>query len=77
MPPDGILVLSRQQDEAIMITDRDGTLLVKVIVTNIREDKVQLGFHAPKHITIDREEIYHRKLKDKVTGVRRGGLDHG
>ena len=48
-----MLVLSRKQDEKIMIGD-DITLMV----ISIQGDKVRLGIDAPKEVSIHREEVY-------------------
>lgn len=48
-----MLVLSRQQEEVVLIGDN-----VRVKVVDIRGDKVRLGFEAPPEIKIHREEVY-------------------
>jgi len=48
-----MLVLSRHQNESIMIGDQ-----VKVVVVSIRGDKVRLGIEAPKTVPVHRQEIY-------------------
>ena len=47
-----MLVLSRQQYEAIRIGD------VEVVVVEIRGDKVRLGVTAPKEVPVHRREIW-------------------
>lgn len=47
-----MLVLSRQRDEAVIINGN-----IKVIVVDIRGDKVRLGFEAPKDMPVHREEL--------------------
>jgi len=55
----GMLVLTREREQAVRIgTD----VLVKVI--SVRGERVRLGFEAPPHVTIDREEIFQDKLKN-------------
>ena len=49
----GMLVLSRQRDEAIIIGDD-----IKITVVDIRGDKVRLGVEAPEEISVHRKEIY-------------------
>lgn len=51
-----MLVLERRLDEKIVV----GSDIV-VTVVSIKGDKVKLGFDAPEHILIDREEIRDRK----------------
>ena len=48
-----MLVLSRKQDEKIIIGDS-----ITLMVVSIQGDKVRLGIDAPKHVTIHREEVY-------------------
>lgn len=49
-----MLVLSRKQDEKIIIGDS-----IALTVVSIQGDKVRLGIEAPKEVTIHREEVYH------------------
>lgn len=54
-----MLVLSRKTNEAIVINDD-----IKVVVVEIRGDKVRLGIVAPKDVPVHRQEVYdfiHRK----------------
>ena len=48
-----MLVLSRKQDEKIMIGDN-----ITLMVISIQGDKVRLGIDAPKEVSIHREEVY-------------------
>jgi len=50
-----MLVLSRKQGEQIMVDD-----CVQLTVIDIQGGKVRLGFCAPKHVAIHRQEIYER-----------------
>ena len=47
-----MLVVSRRKDESIMIGDD-----VKVIIVDIRSDKVRLGIEAPQEIPVHRQEV--------------------
>lgn len=47
-----MLVLSRKQDERIMIGDD-----ITVTVIRIGGDKVRLGIDAPRHVAVHREEV--------------------
>jgi carbon storage regulator len=49
----GMLVLSRQRDETIMIGDD-----IEITVVDIRGDKVRLGIEAPSDISVHRKEVY-------------------
>ena len=48
-----MLVLTRQEDQAIVIGDG---IIVRVV--SIKGDKVRLGVEAPKGVGIHRQEIY-------------------
>lgn len=48
-----MLVLSRKQDEKIIIGDS-----ITLMVISIQGDKVRLGIEAPKEVSIHREEVY-------------------
>lgn len=54
-----MLVLSRQVDQTIMISDD-----IEVTVVDIRGDKVRLGINAPRPISIHRKEVYDQIKKD-------------
>lgn len=49
----GLLVLSRQRDESLIIGDD-----VEIVVVDIRGDKVRLGVDAPKEVSVHRKEVY-------------------
>lgn len=48
-----MLVLTRKQNESIVIND-----VIKVTVVEIRGDKVRLGIDAPREIDVHRQEVY-------------------
>jgi carbon storage regulator len=50
-----MLVLSRKQGDSIVIGD-----CISITVTRITGGRVRLGITAPKHITVDRGEVYRR-----------------
>ena len=59
-----MLVLSRKKDEVIRIGDN-----IKLIIVEIRGDKVRIGIDAPKQVVIDREEVYEAKQAElRATG---------
>lgn len=55
-----MLVLSRHRDEAIIIGDD-----VRIVVVEIRGDKVRLGIEAPKDVSVHRLEIWERLQRQK------------
>lgn len=66
-----MLVLSRKQDEKIIIGDS-----ITLMVVSIQGDKVRLGIEAPKEVTIHREEVYEaikqersRQSQDSAAGT--------
>lgn len=54
-----MLILSRKEGEVIMIDDH-----IRIVVDEIRGDKVRLGFDAPQDVTIDRLEIWQSKRQE-------------
>lgn len=48
-----MLVLSRKENETVMIGDD-----ITLVVVEIRGDKVRLGIQAPKDVPVHRQEIY-------------------
>lgn len=48
-----MLVLSRKKSESIVIDDR-----IKIVVVEVRGDKVRLGIEAPKDVPVHRQEVY-------------------
>ena len=54
-----MLILTRRLGESIMIEDN-----IKVTVVDINNQQIKLGIDAPKHITINREEVA-KKVKEE------------
>lgn len=48
-----MLVLSRSEDQTIMIGDN-----IEVTVVDIRPDEVRIGINAPPDIAVHRKEVY-------------------
>jgi carbon storage regulator len=68
-----MLVLSRKKNESIVIDDR-----IKIVVVEIRGDKVRLGVEAPKEVPVHRQEVYDaikRSAMPNETGAAGSGLD--
>ena len=55
-----MLILSRRKNESVMINDS-----IRLVVVEIRGDKVRLGFEAPETESIWRREIYDARQKRK------------
>jgi carbon storage regulator len=51
-----MLCLQRREDETVVLGLPDGRE-IRVMVTEIRGEKVKLGFEAPKDVTVHRQEI--------------------
>ena len=58
-----MLVLSRKNNESIVINDQ-----IVVTIVEIRGDKVRLGIDAPKEVPVHRREVY-----DKIKEAERRG----
>jgi carbon storage regulator len=58
-----MLVLNRRTDEALVI---DGN--IKIMVVEIRGNKIRLGIEAPREVQVWREELIGTEIK-KVTAA--------
>ncbi len=54
-----MLILTRKLGESIIIEDN-----IKITVVDINKQQIKLGIDAPRHITINREEIA-KKVKEE------------
>lgn len=59
-----MLILTRRVGETVMIGDE-----VTVTVLRVKGNQVRLGVNAPKSVSVQREEIFHR--------IKREGGEHG
>ena len=50
-----MLVLGRKRGERILIGHN-----IEIVITEVRGEKVRLGFNAPDDVPIHREEVFHR-----------------
>ncbi len=48
-----MLVLSRKKNECIVINND-----IRIVVVEIRGDKVRLGVEAPREVPVHRQEVY-------------------
>ena len=60
-----MLVLSRKKDEAIVINND-----IKIVVIEIRGDKVRLGIEAPRDTPVHRQEVYDAIQRDGLRKPR-------
>lgn len=59
-----MLVLSRKKNESIIIGDQETLgFEIKIVVVEIRGDKVRLGIEAPKSVPVHRQEVYQAILR--------------
>lgn len=66
-----MLILTRKIGESIIIGDN-----IVVNVLGIRGLQVRLGIEAPRDVSVHREEVYQRILKEREDGVvREDGQD--
>ena len=54
-----MLVLTRKEQEAIMIGD---SIVVRVL--EVRGDQVRLGIEAPRDVVVHREEVFEASRED-------------
>ncbi len=54
-----MLILTRKLGESIIIEDN-----IKITVVDINKQQIKLGIDAPRHITINREEVA-KKVKEE------------
>lgn len=62
-----MLILTRRVGEKLIIGEN-----VTVTVLGVRGSQVRIGINAPRDVTVNREEIYERILKERKT--LNGGL---
>ena len=62
-----MLVLSRKKNESIVINDE-----IKIVVVEIRGDKVRLGVEAPRDVPVHRQEVYDAILRGQASN----GMDN-
>ncbi|TWU40259.1 hypothetical protein Q31b_36050 [Novipirellula aureliae] len=58
-----MLVLSRKKNESIIINND-----IKIVVVEIRGDKVRLGVEAPREVPVHRQEVYDAIQRSIETG---------
>ena len=58
-----MLVLSRFKGQEIVIS-RDGVEIARVMVVDVKGDKVRLGINAPRSVQVDRAEVFTDKKEN-------------
>ncbi len=56
-----MLVLTRKENESIMIGDN-----IEVKILDVRENQVRVGVDAPREVTVHRKEIYLAIKKENI-----------
>jgi carbon storage regulator len=54
-----MLILTRRPQETIRVGDE-----VTITVLGVEGSKVRIGINAPRHISVDRQEVYERKQRE-------------
>lgn len=66
-----MLVLTRREDESIMIGD---DIVVKVL--DLKENQVKIGIIAPKSIAVHRQEIYEAIQAENAQAAAPGSVEN-
>ena len=68
-----MLILTRRPGESVKIGDD-----ITVTVLAIKGNQLRLGFTAPAHVSVHREEVYQRIQAEKLTNIvqARSGNSH-
>jgi carbon storage regulator len=56
-----MLILTRRPGESVKIGDE-----ITITVLGVRGNQLRLGFSAPEHVTVHRQEVYERIRATKV-----------
>ena len=64
-----MLVLSRMEDQSVIIGDD-----IKVMIVGIAGKRVRIGISAPDNVIIHREEIYEMIQKQKKKEISEGNI---
>ena len=62
-----MLILTRRPGESVKIGDD-----ITVTVLRIKGNQLRLGFTAPEHVTVHREEVYRRVQANNLTNLSEG-----
>ena len=64
-----MLILTRRPGESVKIGDE-----ITVTVLGIRGNQLRLGFTAPQHVSVHREEVYRRIQAEKPATIPPAGI---
>ena len=59
-----MLVLSRKENESIIIDDR-----IEILIVKVQGDKVRIGINAPADVPIHRAELAQRIAAENANGL--------
>lgn len=65
-----MLILTRRPGETICIGPN-----VRMTVLEVKGSQVRIGIEAPPSITVDREEVYERKQREKQLSEKKSDPD--
>ena len=63
-----MLVLSRKKNESIYVNGN-----IRVVIVDVRGDKVQLGVEAPREVSVYRSEVLEKIRKSELVEKNDGG----
>jgi carbon storage regulator len=63
-----MLVLSRKKNESIYVNGN-----IRVVIVDVRGDKVQLGVEAPSEVSVYRSEVLEKIRKSELVEKNDGG----
>lgn len=63
-----MLVLSRKKNESIVINDN-----IRVVIVEIRGDKVRLGVEAPPEVPVHRQEVFEAIKRHQEQSFKNSG----
>ena len=67
-----MLILTRRPQETIRVGDD-----ITITILGVEGNKVRVGIAAPRHVTVDREEVFERKQREQtVEGAVSNEADH-
>jgi carbon storage regulator len=59
-----MLILTRRIGETLIINDN-----IAIHVLQMKGNQVRIGIDAPRYVTVDRKEIYDRKVQEVKVGT--------